>query len=408
MKHFVFSAITICGALSAATAATLTWNKNLTDDDTAYYSIFDDDNWIVEGDHAGTAPSGFTEGIYTGDDVIIPNGITARWEDPATGTGKTRQGRSLTVGNADPGITRVLFKNNYSSGSAELRFNSGMTGDPDNNLAAGEWHIQGSGGRGLIIKGTQDYSFLHQFGCANYFEFYGTDIKGVCGSGNTSQIRTSGTPDIIAPDRWVGPLQFRDFKGTFTATNTFVCGGLDWRGSTTCRVILSPDNHIIDSFSFSGFGGSATAGIQMAGGSITMKTWKDNQFTGPANFKLDAATVNMFGGANDTKILMAARGRDDGPVGAGFNDNFAIGTLVVGDDAGDVVTMQSPSGPYAEGSESADAALYVGALDLSSGAGLVIPEGIKIYARTVAGSRDNVTGAERLAVIPSGMLILFR
>lgn len=300
------------------------------------------------------------------------------------------------------------MKNNYTSGSLELRFNSGMTGDPDNDLSAGEWHLKGDGRRSLIVKGTQNYSFLNSIGCASYFEFYGTNLVGICGSGSTSQIRTSGTPTIYAPDAWLGVLQFRDFKGTFTATNSFVSGGLDWRDKTTCRVILSPDDHVIDSFSFSGFGGSATAGIQMAGGSITMKTWKDNQFTGPANFKLDAATVNMFGGANDTKILMAARGRDDGPVGAGFNDNFAIGTLVVGDDAGDVVTMQSPSGPYAEGSESADAALYVGTLDLSSGAGLVIPEGIKIYARTVSGSRDNVTGAERLAVIPSGMLILFR
>jgi hypothetical protein len=405
-RRILIPAVVLCGALQVATAAKLTWNRNLTGDDTAYYSIFDDANWIVEGDHEGTAPSGYTEGIYSLDDVVVPNGITALWEDPATGSGKIRTGKTLAVGTSEPGITRVFVKNNYTSGGLTLHFDYGMTGDPDNNLGAGEWHVKGAGTRALIVKGTKIYSFLHRFGCGDYFEFYGTNLVGICGSGGTSQIRTGGSPDIIAPEIWYGKLQFRDFKGTFTATNTFVTGGLIWRDKTSCRVILSSDNHIIDTFSYNNFRGSTTAGIEMTGGSITMRSWPSNEFTDPASFKMDTATVNLFGSTNDAGIAMAARGRDDGL--HGFIANFALGTLVVGDDAGDVVTMQSPSGPYAEGSESTDAALYVDTLDLSSGARLVIPAGIKVYAKALVGSRSNVIGSERLIVPPQGTLFLIR
>ncbi len=144
----------------------------------------------------------------------------------------------------------------------------------------------------------------------------------------------------------------------------------------------------------------------MAGGSITMKTWAQNAFTGPESFKLDTTTINLFGKANDTGIKMAARGSDNGPYA--FENNFALGTLVVGDEVGDVVTMVSPSGPYTEGSVSTDAALYVGTLDLASGAGFVIPEGIKVYTKKVVGSRENVTGVERLIIQPTGTFLMVR
>lgn len=70
--------------------------------------------------------------------------------------------------------------------------------------------------------------------------------------------------------------------------------------------------------------------------------------------------------------------------------------------------MVSPSGPYTEGGVSADAALYVGTLDLASGAGFVIPEGIKVYTKKVVGSRENVTGVERLIIQPTGTFLMVR
>lgn len=216
----------------------------------------------------------------------------------------------------------------------------------------------------------------------------------------------------VTADGTLYGMQFRASSGTLTALGplTFKLG-LQWRdGSNRSLLLGSYDHAISDILIWLSAAPGPSAAIIATGGSITMQDWTEHLFTNNTTFKLDNTCVKMFGDGDDTGIVLAVRGRDDGAVEDGFVDNFALGTLVVGDSAADRVTLKATSVAYAVGSASTLAALYVDTLDLSSGAALDIPATTRLYCHKLLGSGSNVTGAEYLQIVGgvNGTLLIIR
>ncbi|NQU44254.1 hypothetical protein HQ520_13270, partial [bacterium] len=125
---------------------------------------------------------------------------------------------------------------------------------------------------------------------------------------------------------------------------------------------------------------------------LTMIQWSQQDYKDPINFDLDDVSV-ILTGENDgpsTGIVLAVRGRDDGNAPSGWANNFALGTLVIGDEPGDVVTLLSGHA-YNDPVGDDRAALYVSTLDMSSGASLQIPSDISLYYKTLIGGASAFT-----------------
>ncbi len=410
----VFATLIFAGA--DAHAATYQWNKNLTSGDTTSYNLLDPTNWLIDGipGTAGGNPPG------SSDDVVVPNGITARWTDP--GTTPQWSFKSLAIGSGAAGATQVLLSTNYSSSNTSVSIAGNATGDPDNNASTRAFdRISGPRSFNWTINGPANVSNF------NTSELIITNPPAgglVTFSGVTNKVQFEGAIGVRTVElsgTVLGRFDLRARSNTVTHTMT-----LDLVGPTNINelwfsrradpndsaqiVKLNSFDHMIGDISGAYFstGSYITAD---AGGSVTLTDWSKHEFKNNTDFDLSQITVNMFGATDDTGIVLSVRGRDDGSNAAatGLVDNFALGTLVVGDDAADVVTLRT-DGAYTIGSFSSDAALYVNVLDLTSGASLVIPEGIKLYYMNLLGDTSNVDGIERLgsSAIPepvSGILL---
>ncbi|OPZ31318.1 MAG: hypothetical protein BWZ02_00278 [Lentisphaerae bacterium ADurb.BinA184] len=392
----------LLAGLPSARAATYTWNRNLTGGDTAWYDMDDDGNWAISGTPTGSGPG-------STDDVVVPNGITARWEALGTGSAPTRSFRALSIGSAAPGNTQVLLRNSYTGGTWGLRFYGDVVGDPDNGTTR---HLDLQSGRGYSLYfGTGSTGIQDTVADSSFWTIQTTfDMSGYNSSGGNIQV-SSANPVTASGTIATGLLQFRGSTGTFTATGPLnIAATVQWRDSSGKHLVLNNYDHVIYDIGEYGTGFTALSAITATGGSITMRDWSVHKFQDPVAFDLDGTTVRMYGNGTDASIVLSVRGRDDGrdPLGSGLVDNFALGTLVIGDEPGDVVTLRT-DGAYMAGSLSSDAALYVGTLDLTSGAGLVIPEGTRLYYVTLLGDTANVTGIERLsrAVPEPASLALF-
>ena len=394
-------------------AATYTWNRNLTPGDTATYDMWDDANWSIVGVSSGdlqAAPGGGTVagGPRTGDSIVVPDGVIARMNDAgSTGMGLRRDFAGLTIGSNDTGISQLIYSNSFTSFNVEWRVRGNITGDPT-NMGTNSWVF--GGGRNSNIQTRQPTptapvvvtNFRSDFFAIEMFT--NTILMGSNDFGS-GQVRT--TQDIHLSGFFEGRMEFRGVgvASQVIADASIDVGSFRYRDGAGTQVLLGNFDHQIGNIDTSGAGFAAGSALIATGGSITMETWDRNQFEDNVAFDLSQTTINMFGNGEDTAINLAIHGRDDGAVLTGYDNNFALGTLVIGDEAGDIVTLLD-DGAYTIGSESALTALYVETLDLSSGAGLVVDSSMRLYYTNLIGDLSNVTGAAFVIAIPEpGSLI---
>jgi hypothetical protein len=121
-----------CSALTWSlplSAATFTWNKNLTPGDTAIYDMWNDANWVIVGTPMGdlqilnSDPDGKVDGgPRTGDSIVVPDGFIARMGDyTGAGNAPSRFLAGITVGSALPGESQIEYHNNYTGKNATCR-----------------------------------------------------------------------------------------------------------------------------------------------------------------------------------------------------------------------------------------------------------------------------------------------
>jgi hypothetical protein len=395
-----------CSALTWSlplSAATFTWNKNLTPGDTAIYDMWDDTNWTIVGTPTGSLQSSngggtVSGGPRTGDSIVVPDGVIARMNDnTGTGNAPDRFFAGITVGSALPGESQIEFHNSYTGKNVTFFVTGDVTGDSTNT---GKSFVRLSGRQAALkTQGSSNVTITDFNTDMPQSEFTApTTLVGNNDMG-TTQVRTDEDIRVSGslPDRF-------EFRQTSSASQVFADGPLDYglvryRDNAGTQYDLGNFDHIIGDIDLSGGGFGTGSALTMTGGSITMDDWSRNQFEDNEVFELSQTEIRMFGGSDDTDIVLAIHGRDDGASLAGYDDNFALGSLIVGDDAGDVITLFD-DGAYATGSESSLTALYVGTLDLSSDASLIVGQDMRLYYQTLVGDLDNVTGAGNVIAIP--------